>query len=716
MKQGFSKISKLFLTLMMCFSLIAIANAESAPSKLTMTYYTQSSTPMSFPANFHVKKTTGGKYAYCTYYSKNPPVKSVSYSRGSKITDKGINYILNQSYNAKNDNDFFIYQTALWTYMVDKGLMKGAYYDLTVFKSRVNSSTSSTAKKIKTLVSNAKKASANDTTAPTITVDTSKASFTLKDGNYVSSGIAVKSSVSTYKVALTSAPEGSTATVNGNEVIITVPASKITTLNTTIQFNVSNSKNIYTSYYYQPSNSSYQIMATTYKNTKTANATGSLTIKTTASIEINKTDESGVALKGAGMQVINSQGTVVDSWTSDGQKHVVNGLTEGAYTIKEVSAPAGYKLSTTEIKFTVGSDGKVRDSGNNITNFIAFKNEKTSVTISKQDITSKTELPGATLVIKNKDGQEVVKWTSSTKQYIIKGLAAGTYTLTETIAPDGYSLSTETITFTIDNYGNLYNGTGTKVDKIVMYNSKITTKDVIISKRDITSNEELPGAKLKLSDANGKEIYSWTSENTPHIFRNLSAGTYTLTETIAPDGYKLSTETITFKVDNEGKIYDQDGKALDKVIMYNQKETTTGGVSVSKQDITNGKELPGATLVIKDYNGNEIDTWISTDTPHVINNLKPGIYTLTETQQPTGYILSTETITFTVKEDGSITKVVMYNSPDSKDLPSGNGGEDIPVESTGSFKNVTTYVIGIAITLIGALMIYKTSKKNKITN
>ena len=85
-------------------------------------------------------------------------------------------------------------------------------------------------------------------------------------------------------------------------------------------------------------------------------------------------------------------------------------------------------------------------------------------------------------------------------------------------------------------------------------------------------------------------------------------------------------------------------------------------------DITNKKELPGATLVVKDYEtGKEIKKWVSTNEPTFIE-LEPGIYTLTETIAPDGYILSSETITFTVKDDGTIDTVVMYNTPNAKEV------------------------------------------------
>ena len=614
-----NKMFKFFLLVFVCFT-ATVVSAQEIASTLKMTYSTMGSTPLSFPANFHVKKTTGGKYVYCAHYAKHPPVSSITYSKGKVVTDPGINYILSKSYSAKNDNSFFIYQNALWIYMIDKGIMPQPYYDLTVFKSTVNNSNTATAKKIRDLVANAKKATNNtDKSAPSISIDMSGAKFSLSsDGKtYVSSPITVNSSTSSFSVALTSAPSGTTYSVDGNKIYLKVPASSVSSLTTNVKFKVSTSKSSYTSYYYTPSDSSYQKMLVTYKTTLPTSAAGSLSIKNSASIKVMKTDADGKALKGASLQVVNGSGSVVDSWTSTEEAHVVNNLSAGTYYLKEVSAPAGYKLDTNSQKFTVGSDGKIVNANGNVVSLLTIKNEKMSVKISKQDIANSSELPGATLVIKNSDGKEIIKWTSSTKPYIIRGI---------------------------------------------------------------------------------------------------SAGTYTLTETIAPEGYTKSSETITFKIGTDGKVYNQDGKVIDQVIMYNKKTSTPGGVSVSKQDATTGKELPGATLVVKDYDGKVIDTWVSTDKPHLIENLKAGIYTLTETIAPNGYILSTETITFTIKEDGSVTKVVMYNSPNNKDTnptPSGNGdmGSEVPVESTGSYKTLTSTLFGTFIILAGGVILFKTSKK-----
>ena len=95
--------------------------------------------------------------------------------------------------------------------------------------------------------------------------------------------------------------------------------------------------------------------------------------------------------------------------------------------------------------------------------------------------------------------------------------------------------------------------------------------------------------------------------------------------------------------------------------MYNVKEEYYK-VKISKQDISTKTELPGATLVLKNSKGEEIDRWVSGTEPHYLE-LKKGEYTLTEIQAPNGYDLSYEVIKFSVGDNGEVeTSVVMYNS------------------------------------------------------
>lgn len=185
---------------------------------------------------------------------------------------------------------------------------------------------------------------------------------------------------------------------------------------------------------------------------------------------------------------------------------------------------------------------------------------------------------------------------------------------------------------------------------------------ITISKQDITTKEELPGAQLTVTMGN-TVIDSWVSTDTPHIITGLEDGVYTLTEVTAPDGYEKA-ESIEFTV-TDGKV------SVDTIVMYDAPEDTY--VYISKQDATTKKELPGATLqLIKD--DVVVDEWVSTDTPHVIENPADGTYTLVEITAPNGYKVA-ESITFEVVDGKtSPNPIVMYDeanvaTPSEPDKP-----------------------------------------------
>lgn len=216
--------------------------------------------------------------------------------------------------------------------------------------------------------------------------------------------------------------------------------------------------------------------------------------------------------------------------------------------------------------------------------------------------------------------------------------------------------------------------------------------DVSIIKKDAGTGETLAGATLELKDANGNVIDTWVTTTSPHVIKGLEAGVYSVTEIKAPEGYILNSTPIKFTVSG-------DNDTTKTITMYNTKETPkTGTVKISKQDITTKEELPGATLTIKDANGNVVATWVSTNEPHYVTNLTPGKYTLIETNSPSGYGLSDEIIEFTIDEDGnpSQPEIIMYNSP-------------IPVTAD---INITLLIMGfIAFIAIGTFSTYKLIKQ-----
>ena len=428
---------------------------------------------------------------------------------------------------------------------------------------------------------------------------------------------------------------------------------------------------------------------------------GKYFISEAITVKANKTATLTVAAsQNVGAFVVDANGNTVTTVKSGSTVYVkmpASSISEGqtatlTMTVKGTStSQAAYLYSPSNSKIqniTPGVTYPVSETATASTQVVAKKEKKivTKVKISKQDITTKQELPGAKLVIKDASGNVKASWTSTSTPKYIEGLAAGNYTLCETQAPDGYVLATECIKFTVKSDGT--------VATVVMYNKQKDTKvtKVKISKKDITTKEELPGATLVIKDANGKEVEKWVSTNEPKYIEGLAAGNYTLCETQAPNGYVLATECIKFTVKEDG--------TMSTVVMYNKKQSVPEqpkefDVKISKQDIANKQELPGATLVVKDATGKELYRWVSTNEPKYIK-LEAGTYTLTEIQAPEGYILSTEVITFTVKADGTVDKdVIMYNTK----------AVDVPI--TASNVSMLVYLVGILGAIFGFAKVVK---------
>ena len=132
--------------------------------------------------------------------------------------------------------------------------------------------------------------------------------------------------------------------------------------------------------------------------------------------------------------------TVVEVWVTDGNPKVIEGLEVGkTYTVSEEKKPEGYSIGKASQDITI-------TEGDNV---VTLENTHSKITVSKQSITSSKELPGAKLTITDAQGTVVQSWTSTEKPQEITGLSDGDYTLTETTAPQGYTVA-ESIRFTIE--------------------------------------------------------------------------------------------------------------------------------------------------------------------------------------------------------------------------------------------------------------------------
>ena len=240
----------------------------------------------------------------------------------------------------------------------------------------------------------------------------------------------------------------------------------------------------------------------------------------------------------------------------------------GNYIVKELRAPLGYYVNEEPMEVTFTYDGQAVMVLDN-----TCSNKPTEMWVSKRDLTNDEELPGATLAIKDMNGNTVTTWVSTDEPHRVSGLHFGeSYTLTEIRAADGYALADD-ITFRliqkVDEDGNpleeceVYYLTTKNIlfwkwddwklldDATVIMRNDITK--VQISKKDLTTKEELPGAELVIKDKDGTEIDRWISTNEPHYVEKMSAGDYTLTEITAPNGYKVA-ESISFTVLPTGEM------------------------------------------------------------------------------------------------------------------------------------------------------------------
>ena len=233
----------------------------------------------------------------------------------------------------------------------------------------------------------------------------------------------------------------------------------------------------------------------------------------------------------------------------------------GRYRIVEVKAPAGYLLDRTPMEVTFTYEGQqiawqVVDGTNT--------NLRTTVDISKQDITNGKELPGAKLEIRATDGNLVEGWTSTKTPHTVRGLELEKeYTLTETRAPDGYA-EAESIVFKLVQNGTeqvnaVYvksNDGWVKLDDATVIMQDAPVLD--IDKTDIAGNL-LPGATLTIRDADGEAIDTWATDYKTHrvpvsddyikLSDEETEYIYTLTEDAAPAGFEIA-ESVQFKLES----------------------------------------------------------------------------------------------------------------------------------------------------------------------
>mgnify|MGYP000152218254 FL=1 len=224
------------------------------------------------------------------------------------------------------------------------------------------------------------------------------------------------------------------------------------------------------------------------------------------------------------LQVIDKNGNVVDEWFSTDQPHEIKEklIADEEYTLREVRPADGWAYAE-DIPFKVSHDGTVDQ--------VKMEDKPTHVVVSKKKITGKEELPGCHLVIKDKNGNVVDEWTSSTipHEIVAKLIAGETYTLIEIRPADGYSVA-ESIEFTVSKDGS--------VDMVEMFDDVTHVEFGKVN----PNGTLLSGGQIQIKDLDGNVLVDFVPDGTVYrVDGVLKAGeTYVIHEVSAPGGYRVS--------------------------------------------------------------------------------------------------------------------------------------------------------------------------------
>lgn len=706
---------KIFTLLFLLLSVFGFSlKADAAPATIKTTSLGKSSNLISGVPTVYIKQTSDSIYLYCEEALKKYPANTTIKLKGE--APKGMVYILKNRPNTGNANtDYYIMQTAVWWY---RDIWSGTNNISQATKNKIingrNSNT--TYNKIYNLVEGAQYYSE---VIGSMSISGNNR-FTEQGAYYVSDTITVKTlGIANYNIDLIGAPYGTIITNrSGNTFRVSVPVSSVAEGKTiSFQVKVSSSYTINTAYEYEYG-ANYQYVL--YGKLDTANKPVSAILNLSVTkpeeniFRVYKVDEDGDYVKGAKLALYEgnctnkkcSSSNLYETWTTTNSAKVFENIPKGIYTLVEISAPSGYEIAD-KMYVNISSN-----SGTFKVEMVDYEIEENSLKVYKVD-ENDNYVKGAKLALYKEDctnktcteSKLYKTWTSGSSAMVFTDIPMGTYTLVEVEAPNGYKVAAKKKV--------VVNSTN-KTFKITMVDEKIKSTKVKISKTDVTGSKEVPGATLVVKDASGSVVEKWVSTNEAH-YVTVDPGVYTLTETIAPKGYKLSTTTITFKVDEDLNLYELvDGKytKVDHIKMINEL-IDKSAIKINKLDSKTNKYVSGAILMIKNNKGETVATITTTDSASYIQ-LDEGEYVLSEEAAPSGYEKTDTKVYFTVDAEGKIkikgsngyvdaVEITIYNQKEEDEI--------ILVPATG-LSSTITYVVGTLVVSAGAVMLYRNGKQN----
>lgn len=339
-------------------------------------------------------------------------------------------------------------------------------------------------------------------------------------------------------------------------------------------------------------------------------------------------------------------------------------LYPGEYTVTEVEPAPGFQMKEPHSQKIIlhGSESET----------LTFQNVPlNAIIVEKYDSVTHEALPGATFQLRylggtSGTGGTVIgqKVTGRNGTAIWTGLTAGTYILEEVDPADGYSIIQSSETVYLADSG---------AQSVVTVPFENMPDGILLIRKVCSVNPSvtLPDAEFKVTYADGtligdsNGIYR-TDENGEIRIEGLKPGkSVIVTETKAPDGYMIDTQSQTVQI-KEGRT-----------VSLTFKNQPKGELIIQKRDSATGQPLPGAEFRLTTAAGCEVglDGIIGTSTLTQngifttdsngeihITNLAPGAYVITEIKAPAGYVMDSPSTNVVIGEGGDTQTVVIKNS------------------------------------------------------
>lgn len=348
-------------------------------------------------------------------------------------------------------------------------------------------------------------------------------------------------------------------------------------------------------------------------------------------------------LDGVG-DLVYSKDTLIDTIITDKDG---NGFTEnlylGKYYLKEISTIETHVLDNQEYDFELKYI-------NQYTPVVQYKTElknyykKGKLEFTKKDFSTDETLPDTRIQIFTINDQLVFDgFTDKDGNIKISELFIGKFYLLESEAPDGYLINEEKMYFEIKQNGEIV--------KTAMKDKKITGT-LEFTKKDFSTDETLPNTKIQIFTEKDELIYEGvTDKDGKIIITEIPYGKYYILESEAPDGYFINEEKMFFEIKENGKSV--------KTTMKDKK--ITGKLTFYKKD-NHDKFLAGVVIAIYSEDGKEIGKFTTDKNGMIdINGLNLGNYFIKEIATIDGYILSDETISFSIDEKNTEITITMIN-------------------------------------------------------